>query len=76
MLFRGRAQATLFDWPSDVQQMIAEDDLITSTLLPRGTDRASVMGEPPIGRNVVSAGQDLPHRRRQDRRALATRKVI
>ena len=34
MLFSGRSQATLFDWPSDVQQMIAEDDLITSILLP------------------------------------------
>ncbi|HTF41669.1 MAG TPA: hypothetical protein VK754_13885 [Propionibacteriaceae bacterium] len=75
MLFSGRSQATLFDWPSDVQQMIAEDDLVTSTLLRRGTDRTSVMGDPPIGRNVAFCGQDLPHRRRQGRRALATRTV-
>ena len=34
MLFSGRAQPTLLSWPSDVQQMIAEDDLIKSTLLP------------------------------------------
>jgi hypothetical protein len=42
----------------------------------RGTHRASVMGEPPIGSNVVFCGdQDLRHRRRQDRRALAARTV-
>ena len=40
MLFSGRAQATLHH----------------EHLVARGTYRASVMGELPIGRNVVSAG--------------------
>jgi len=40
MLFSGRAQATLHH----------------EHLIARGTYRASVMGEPPIGRNVVFCG--------------------
>jgi hypothetical protein len=54
MLFSGCARPPFLDWPSDVRQMIAEDDLITSVA--RGTYRASVRGKPPIGRNVVFSG--------------------
>jgi len=68
------ALATAPDWPSDVQ-MIAEDDPITSTLLPAAPTAPPVMGEPPTGRHVVFCGVKTFHHRRQDHRALATRTV-
>jgi hypothetical protein len=45
--------------PHLLTHLLSEDDLITSILLPRGTWRASVMGEPPVGRNVVFCGVNL-----------------
>ena len=43
---------------------------------PRGTHRASVMGEPPTGCNVVFCGVNIFRiAGRHDRRALATRTV-
>jgi hypothetical protein len=56
----GNAEQHVTDYEQDRRQSIddhhAEDDLVTSTLLPAARTAASVMGEPPIGRNVVSAG--------------------
>jgi hypothetical protein len=45
--------------PHLLTHLLSEDDLITSILLPRGTYRASVMGEPPVGSNVVFCGVSL-----------------
>jgi steroid delta-isomerase-like uncharacterized protein len=47
------------DWRSDVQQMIAEDDLVAEHFVAHGTHRASVMGEPPTGRDVVLRGVNI-----------------
>ena len=57
------------DWPSDVQQLIAEDDLITSTSLPAAPTRLS---DGRTAHTWFLCGRDLPQRRLQDRRALAT----
>jgi hypothetical protein len=59
LLFSGRAQATLHH-----EHFVA-----------RGTYRASVIGEPPIGRNVVFCGLKIFSIGRHDTRALATRTV-
>jgi hypothetical protein len=54
----------------------AEDDLVTSTLLPAARTAASVMGEPSTGRTVVFCGVKIFRiAARQDRPALATRTV-
>jgi hypothetical protein len=43
--------------PHLITHLLSEADLIImSILLPRGTYRASVMGEPPVGATWVSAG--------------------
>jgi steroid delta-isomerase-like uncharacterized protein len=47
------------DWRSDVQQLIAEDDLVVENFVARGTHRAAVMGEIPTGREVVLRGINI-----------------
>ena len=47
------------DWRSDVQQVIAEDDLVVENFVARGTHRAAVMGETPTGREVVLRGINI-----------------
>jgi steroid delta-isomerase-like uncharacterized protein len=47
------------DWRSDVQQMIAEGDLVAKHFVARGTHRGSVMGEPPTGQHVVLRGINI-----------------
>ena len=47
------------DWRSDVQHMIAEDDLLAEHFVAHGTHRGSVMGETPTGHDVVLRGVNI-----------------
>ena len=47
------------DWRSDVQQMIAEGDLLVEHFIAHGTHRGSVMGESPTGHDVVLRGVNI-----------------
>jgi predicted ester cyclase len=47
------------DWRSDVQQLIAEDDLVVENFIAHGTHRAGLMGEAPTGREVVLRGVNI-----------------
>jgi len=47
------------DWRSDVQQLIAEGDLVAENFIAHGTHRESVMGEAPTGREVVLRGVNI-----------------
>lgn len=47
------------DWRSDVQHMIAEDDLLVEHFIAHGTHRGSVMGEMPTGQHVVLRGINI-----------------
>ena len=47
------------DWRSDVQHMIAEDDLLVEHFIAHGTHRGSVMGETPTGQHVVLRGINI-----------------
>jgi predicted ester cyclase len=47
------------DWRSDVQHMIAEDDLVAEHFVAHGTHGGSVMGETPTGHDVVLRGVNI-----------------
>jgi steroid delta-isomerase-like uncharacterized protein len=47
------------DWRSDVQHMIAEDDLVAEHFIAHGTHRGSMMGETPTGHDVVLRGVNI-----------------
>jgi steroid delta-isomerase-like uncharacterized protein len=47
------------DWRSDIQQMIAEGDLVAEHFIAHGTHRGSVMGEVPTGQHVVVPGINI-----------------
>jgi predicted ester cyclase len=47
------------DWHSDVQQLIAEGDLVAENFIGRGTHRGAVMGETPTGREVTLRGVNI-----------------
>ncbi len=47
------------DWRSDVQQLIAEGDLVAENFIAHGTHRGAVMGETPTGREVVLRGVNI-----------------
>ena len=47
------------DWRSDIQRMIAEDDLVAEHFVAHGTHRGSVMGESPTGHDVVLRGVNI-----------------
>jgi steroid delta-isomerase-like uncharacterized protein len=47
------------DWRSDVQHMIAEDDLVAEHFVAHGTHHGSVMGETPNGHDVVLRGVNI-----------------
>jgi predicted ester cyclase len=47
------------DWRSEVQQLIAEGDLVAENFTARGTHRAPLMGETPAGREVVLRGVNI-----------------
>jgi steroid delta-isomerase-like uncharacterized protein len=47
------------DWRSDLQHLIAEDDLVAEHFVAHGTHRGSVMGETPTGHDVVLRGVNI-----------------
>ncbi|MEV6772014.1 ester cyclase [Nocardia sp. NPDC051030] len=51
-MFRG----ALPDWHSDIDQLIAEDDLVVERFTARGTHRGELMGVAPTGNPVVLTG--------------------
>jgi predicted ester cyclase len=46
-------------WRSDMQQLIAEGDLVAESFIAHGTHHASLMGETPSGREVVLRGINM-----------------
>jgi predicted ester cyclase len=47
------------DWRSDLQQLIAEDDLVAENFTAHGTHHAAFMGEIPTGREVILRGVNI-----------------
>jgi predicted ester cyclase len=47
------------DWRSDLQQLIAEGDLVAEDFIAHGTHHAALMGETPTGREVVLRGVNI-----------------
>lgn len=47
------------DWRSDLQHIIAEDDLVAEHFVAHGTHRGSVMGETPTGQEVALRGVNI-----------------
>jgi predicted ester cyclase len=47
------------DWRSDLEQLIAEGDLVVENFVARGTHRGALMGETPTGREVVLRGVNI-----------------
>lgn len=47
------------DWHSQLEALIAEDDLVTERFTARGTHRGEIMGVAPTGRVVVLAGINI-----------------
>ncbi len=47
------------DWRSDLQQLIAEGDLVAENFIAHGTHHAALMGEAPTGREVVLRGVNI-----------------
>jgi predicted ester cyclase len=59
-----RQAAALFkqatpDWHSDVEQMIAEDDVVVERFTARGTHTGVLMGVEPTGRPLVLSGINI-----------------
>jgi predicted ester cyclase len=59
-----RQAAALFkqatpDWHSDVEQMIAEDDIVVERFTARGTHTGVLMGVEPTGRPLVLSGINI-----------------
>ncbi|MET9486554.1 ester cyclase [Nocardia sp. NPDC006630] len=49
-------RAALPDWHSDIDQLIAEDDLVVERFTARGTHRGELMGVAPTGKTLVLNG--------------------
>ena len=47
------------DWHSQLEALIAEDDLVAERFTARGTHRGEIMGVAPTGREVVLAGINI-----------------
>jgi predicted ester cyclase len=47
------------DWRSEMEQLIAEDDLVVENFVARGTHRGALMGEEPTGREVILRGVNI-----------------
>ena len=59
----------------DTLDLIAEGDKVVQRWKLRATFKGEILGLPPTGEVVEAAGMEhLPHRRRQDRRALGLRR--
>jgi predicted ester cyclase len=59
-----RAAAEMFrkafpNWRSELQHLIAEDDLVAEHFTARGTHQGTVMGESPTGGDVVLHGMQI-----------------
>jgi steroid delta-isomerase-like uncharacterized protein len=52
-------RAAFPDWHSDVELLVAEDDLVVERFTARGTHRGEVMGAAPTGREVALAGINI-----------------
>jgi steroid delta-isomerase-like uncharacterized protein len=52
-------RAALPDWHSDVDQMIAEDDLVVERFTASGTHQGELMGVPGTGRAIVLRGINI-----------------
>ena len=44
------------DWHSDIDQLVAEDDLVVERFTARGTHRGELMGAAPTGNTIVLTG--------------------
>lgn len=44
------------DWHSDLDRLVAEDDIVVELFTASGTHRADMMGAPPTGNTIVLAG--------------------
>jgi steroid delta-isomerase-like uncharacterized protein len=49
-------RAALPDWHSDLELLVAEDDLVVEVFTARGTHRGELMGVPGTGRTLVLPG--------------------
>jgi predicted ester cyclase len=47
------------DWRSDLEQLIAENDLVAENFIAHGTHRGSLMGETPTGREMTLRGVNI-----------------
>jgi steroid delta-isomerase-like uncharacterized protein len=54
-----RYRAALPDWHSNVDQMIAEDDIVVERFTARGTHQGELMGTPGTGKPVVLRGINI-----------------
>jgi steroid delta-isomerase-like uncharacterized protein len=47
------------DWHSDVEQLIAEGEVVVERFTARGTHRAELMGAPPTGKTISLRGVNI-----------------
>ncbi|NMH92478.1 ester cyclase [Pseudonocardia bannensis] len=47
------------DWHSEVNQLVAEDDIVVERFTAGGTHRGELMGAQPTGRTIVLAGVNM-----------------
>jgi steroid delta-isomerase-like uncharacterized protein len=52
-------RAALPDWHSDVDQMIAEDDVVVERFTASGTHQGELMGVPATGKTIVLQGINI-----------------
>jgi predicted ester cyclase len=52
-------RAAFPDWRSDVEQLVAEGDLVVEVFTARGTHRGELLGAAPTGREVVLRGVNI-----------------
>ena len=51
-----RMRHAMPDWHSDLDQLVAEGDIVVERFTASGTHRGDLMGVPPTGRTLVLAG--------------------
>jgi predicted ester cyclase len=47
------------DWHSEVEQFVAEDDIVVERFTASGTHRGELMGVPPTGNTLTLAGINI-----------------
>lgn len=52
-------RAALPDWHSDIDQLVAEGDIVVERFTASGTHRGEFMGVPPTGNTLVLAGINI-----------------